>query len=200
LDLLKVVEEARTTEHMHAPLNSTFIAMISKSDSLEYFEDFRPISLCNSIYKVVEKIIARRLKPIISEAISKEQFGFMEGRHIHEAIWVAQEGLHSLKTKKLKGIVVKMDLSKDYDRVSWLYLRIFLTHLGFEVPSINSVMSYISTTKFAFLINGEASPFFHAERGLRQGCPFSPLLFLLVAEGLSWALVDENVSWAIPWY
>jgi hypothetical protein len=79
-DLLKVVEEASLDGHMHAPLNSTFITLIPKSNSLEYFEDFKPISLCNSIYKVVAKIIARRLKPILSTTISKEQFGFLEGR------------------------------------------------------------------------------------------------------------------------
>jgi hypothetical protein len=73
--------------------------------------------------------------------------------------------------------IVKIDLSKDYDQVSWLYLRIFLTHLGFEVPFINSVMSYISTTKFAFLINGEASPFFHAGKRTATRLPiFTPPL------------------------
>jgi len=67
-----------------------------------------------------------------------------------------------------------------------------LTHLGFEVPFINWVMCCLTTVSFAILINGSASPFFHAERGLRQGCPMSPLLFLLVAEGLSRAIEEAK--------
>jgi hypothetical protein len=130
------------------------------------------------------KNYSRRLKPILSTSISREQFGFLEGRQIHEAIGVAQEGLHNMKTRKLKGAVVKIDLSKAYDRVSWLYIRLLLTHLGFEVPFINWVMSCITSTTFAVLINGATSPFFHVERGLRKGCPLSPLLFLLVTEVL----------------
>jgi hypothetical protein len=110
-------------------------------DNPQSFDDFRPISLCNCIYKIISKIIARRLKPILSEAISKEQFGFLEGRQIHEAIGVAQEGLHSLKTTRAKGTILNIDLSKAYDRVDWSYIRLLLTHLGFEVPFIKWVMA-----------------------------------------------------------
>jgi hypothetical protein len=120
----------------------------------------------------VAKIIARRLKPILSSSISREQFGFLEGRKIHEAIGVAQEGMHNMKTKKLKGVVMKIDLSKVYDRVSWIYIHMLLTHVGFEVPFINWVMSCISSTSFVVLINGSAPLSFQAGRGLRQGCPF----------------------------
>ena len=80
--------------------------------------DFRPISLCNCIYKVITKVIARRLKDLLSEHISGEQFGFLKGRQIHESIGVAQEGLHSMKTRKIKGAILKIDLSKAYDKVS----------------------------------------------------------------------------------
>jgi hypothetical protein len=113
------------------PLNSTFIALIPKSDNPLSLDEFRPISLCNCIYKVVAKVISRRLKDLLSEKVSKEQFGFLEGRKIHEAIGVAQEGLHNVKIKKAKGVILKIDLSKAYDRVSWLYIRLILTHLGF---------------------------------------------------------------------
>ena len=126
-----------------------------------------------------------RLKSVLSQHISSEKFGFLEGRQIHEAIGVAQEGLHSLKVQKQKGALIKIDLSKAYDWVSWLYLRMFLTHLGFCYEFVRWIMACISTMSFAVLINGAASPFFHAGMGLRQGCPLSPLLFLLVAEGLS---------------
>ena len=116
----------------------------------------------------------------------------MEDRQIHEAIGVAQEGLHSAKTKKAKGAILKIDLSKAFDRVSWIYLRFLLTHLGFNYPFIKRIFACITTSSFAVLINGAASPFFHAERGLRQGCPLSPLLFLLVVEGLSRAILDAK--------
>jgi hypothetical protein len=88
-NILRVVEESRLKGHMHAPFNSTFIALILKYDDPSSLDDFRPISLCNCIYKVISKIIARRIKAILSENISREQFGFLEGRKIHEAIGVA---------------------------------------------------------------------------------------------------------------
>ena len=93
--------------------------------------------------------------------------------------------LHSLKAKNLSGAVLKLDLSKAYDRVSWLYVKMLLIHLGFDIGFIRWVMGCILTASFAVLINGKTSPFFKAERGLRQGYPLSPLIFLLVVEGLS---------------
>jgi hypothetical protein len=192
-DILKVIEESILNGRIHSPLNTTFIALIPKVNDPLSFDDFRPISLCNCIYKIIAKVIARRLKPLLSSSISKEQFGFLEGRQIHEAIGVAQEGLHSLRTTKAKGTILKIDLSKAFDRVSWSYIRLLLTHLGFEVPFIKWIMVCISSVSFAVLINGAASPFFTSEKGLCQGFPLSPLLFLLVAEGLRRA-IENAVS------
>eukprot|EP00253_Pinus_taeda_P004333 PITA_04333 len=184
-DITEVVEESRLKGEIYRPFNSTFIALIPKKDEPETFEDFKPISLCNCIYKIIAKVIAIRLVPILSRNISMEQFGFLDGRQIHEAIGVAQDVIHSIKQKKMKGVVLKIDLSKAYDRINWLYLQLLLTHLGFNYSFISWIMGCISNVSFVVLINGAASPFFKSQRGLRQGCPLSPLLFLLVVEGLS---------------
>eukprot|EP00253_Pinus_taeda_P027637 PITA_27637 len=113
-------------------------------------------------------------------------------RQIHEAIGSAQEALHSIWTKHLKSTLLKIDLSKAFDRVSWLYIKMILIHLGFPISFINWIMAYISTPTFSILINGSASQFFHSERGLRQGCPLSPLLFLLVMEALSRLIISAT--------
>jgi hypothetical protein len=134
------------------------------------------------------------LKKILSKNISEQQFGFLEGRQIHEAIGISQEGIHNMKVRKLKGAVLKIDLSKAYDRVSWLYVQLLLIHLGFEVHFITWIMSCLTSTSFAVLINGSVSPFFTPERGLKQGCPLFPLLFLLVVEGLNKALTKSTIS------
>eukprot|EP00253_Pinus_taeda_P002811 PITA_02811 len=184
-EITEVIEESRQKGTVYRPFNSTFIALIPKKDDPESFEDFRPISLCNCIYKIIAKVIALRLAPILSQNISMEQFGFLDGRQIHEAIGVAQEVIHSIRMKKKKGVVLKIDLSKAYDRISWLYLRMLLTHLGFNYSFVSWIMGCITNINFVVLVNGAASSFFISQRGLRQGCPLSPLLFLLVAEGLS---------------
>lgn len=184
-DLLQVFVECRMGRHMYEAFNSTFIALIPKSDDPQTFNDFRPISLYNCIYKIIAKVIANRLKPILSEFISPEQFAFLEHRQIHEAVGTAQEVLHSIKIKRLKGMILKIELAKAFDRTSWFYLRMLLTHLGFPLPFVQWIMCCITNVSYNVLINGSASSFFDAERGLRQGCPLSPLLFLLVMEGLS---------------
>lgn len=183
--LLKVVEESRSFGCLYHVINSTFIALIPKSDTPSSFDDYRPISLCNCLYKIISKIIANRLRLILSRNISPQQFSFLEDRQIHEAIGAAQEALHSIRCKHLKSIILKIDLSKAFDRVSWLYIKMLLIHLGLPHNFINWIMACITTPTFSVLINGSASHFFHSERGLRQGCPLSLLLFIIVMEGLS---------------
>jgi len=90
-----------------------------------------------------------------------------------------------MKLKKLKGATIKINLSKAFNRVNWFYIRMLFIHLGFGVAFTNWIMACLSSFSFSLLINGSTTPFFKAERGLRQGCPLSPLLFLLVAECLS---------------
>lgn len=191
-ELSEVVEESRRKGEIYPPFNSTFIALIPKKEEPKSFEDFRPISLCNSIYKIIAKVIVVRLKPILSKCISNEQFGFLDDRQIHEAIGVAQETIHSVKQMNRKGVVIKIDLSKAYDKIRWTYLRMLLTHLGFKLEFINYIMGCITSVSFAVLINGAATSFFKGQRGLRQGCPLSPLLFLLVAEGLSQLILEAK--------
>lgn len=193
-ELTEVVEESRKKGEIYSSFNTTFIALIPKTENPASFEDFRPISLCNTIYKIIAKIIVVRLKPILSECISNEQFGFLDGRQIHEAIGVAQETIHSIRQAKKKGAALKIDLSKAYDRIDWSFLRLLLTHFGFKVEFINWIMGCITNVNFVVLINGAASNFFKSQRGLRQGCPLSPLLFLLAAEGLSRLILKAKHS------
>jgi hypothetical protein len=105
-DLLKTVEYSRISGQILAPFNATFIALIPKTDNPHSFDQFKPISLCNNIYKIVYKLIA---------LIFVEQSSYLQGRHIHQAIGLVQEGLHSIHIGKQKAITYKVDLAKDFD-------------------------------------------------------------------------------------
>jgi hypothetical protein len=97
-DLLRVVEYSMTSDKLMASFNANFIALIPKIDNPTNFDQFKPISLCNNIYKIISKLIATRLKDTLSTHISPKQFGFLQGRQIHEEIGLTQEGLHSIHT------------------------------------------------------------------------------------------------------
>jgi hypothetical protein len=198
-DLLDMVEESRIRGEVISSINSTFLALIPKVNNPTAFSDFRSIALCNLCYKIIAKVIAKRIRPILSRSLSEEQLGFLKGRQILDAIGTAQECLHSIKSKKLQAIILKLDLKKAYDCTNWDYLRLILLQCGFGIPTTNWIMACVSSTTYAILINGEASNFFKSNRGLRQGCPMSPLLFIMVMEGLSLALKKEKVEGTITW-
>jgi hypothetical protein len=116
---------------------------------------------------VISKIIAKRLRPILSRSLSEEQFGFLKGRQIIDAIGIAQECIHSIKEKKQQALILKIDLRKAYDCISWDFLRMVLLQCGFGLPTTNWIMGCISSATFVILINGEPSDFFSSGRGLR---------------------------------
>ena len=105
---------------------------------------------------------------------------------------VIQEGIHTIHSKSLKYVVLKINLSKPYDRVDWTYLRILLSKMGFVVPFITWVMSILIYVSFALLTNGVASSFFRSRCGLKKGFPLAPLLFLIVVEGLCRAFLSAK--------
>eukprot|EP00253_Pinus_taeda_P010222 PITA_10222 len=192
-EILDLVEESQMNQKVWTALNSTFFSLIPKTDNAEDAKGFRPISLCNFIYKIISSLMAKRLKPLLEKLISPEQTGFVEGRQILDGLVVTQEVIHSMKTKKQKGMMIKLDLSKAYDRVIWQYLEEILRSFGFSNRWISWVLSCISTPNFSILVNGTPSKTFKASRGIRQGNPISPFLFILAAEGLGRYLKQERV-------
>jgi hypothetical protein len=96
----------------------------------------------------------------MSRSLSEEQLGFLKGRQILDAIGTAQECLHSIKSKKLQAIILKLDLKKAYDCTNWDYLRLILLQSGFGIPTTNWIMACVSSTNYAILINGEAHKLF----------------------------------------
>lgn len=120
MDISQVVLSSLNLGSWLKSINHTFIILIPKVQNPEQVTDFRPISLCNVIYKIVSKIIANRLKPLLNSIISKAQSAFTADRLITDNILIAFESLHHMKntcTGKIGFMALKLDMSKAYDRV-----------------------------------------------------------------------------------
>ena len=174
-------------------LNHTFISLIPKTKSPKKVSEFWPISLTNVLYKLIAKVLANQLKLMLLNLISKTQSVFMSERLITDNILIAYETLHYLKTKrtgKMGYMSMKLDMSKAYDQVEWVYLEKIMEKMGFNRKWIKLIVVCIRSVTYSIMINGQPHGFFTPTRGLRQGDPLLPYLFLLVTEGLH-ALFEE---------
>ena len=111
------------------------------------------------MYKIFAKVLVAFLKKWLSNVLLPTLFGLLEAQQIHDAIGVAQEGLHSMKSKKLTPRLAKLDLSKAYDKLCWLDLILLLIQIIFSLKIVNWIMGYVSLVSFIVLVNSVASPF-----------------------------------------
>ncbi|XP_024171911.1 uncharacterized protein LOC112177904 [Rosa chinensis] len=158
-DVFSTVQNAFNSSIIPAGLNHTIISLIPKVTGPQNMVQFRPISLCTTIYKVISKIIVARIRPLMQKLISPNQ----------------------------------VDLSKAYDRLSWKFIESVLYETLLPEPLSKLIMSCISSTSFQICFNGELTDSFHAQRGIRQGDPLSPYIFVLCMEKLS-HLIQSTVN------
>lgn len=143
-DLLEVLEESRIIGKFGGVLNATFVALIPKCDKPSSYNDFRPISLCNVVYKVITKVITNMIKCHLSKFMSKEEFGFLDDMQILDAIGVEHEFLHNIKINNHKYLVLKLDIVKACDRVNWDYLRLVILQIELSLEANSWIMGHAS--------------------------------------------------------
>ena len=182
----KIARDIFETHEVPAFLNQTLIVLIPKQLGLETVGHFRPISLCNTVYKIVSKILVQRLRPLLPSLVSPMQVAFLEGRRSTDNVIIAQELIYSLKGRKGKDgyMIVKIDLEKAYDRLEWSFIKMVLEHFSLLENIVKLIMSCVSSTTTSILINGSKMDSFQPTHGIRRGDPLSPYLFILCMEFL----------------
>ena len=165
------------------------IKLIPKKDAELYFiKNWRPITLLNTDYKIAAKSIANRIKLVLPNLINHDQTGFLKGRFIGENIRLIDSIIQYATERNIPGLLLFIDFEKAFDSLEWPFIHDTLRSSGFGASLINWVKTLYSHSESCILNNGWASNFFEIQRGVRQGCPLSPYLFMLSAEVLATAI------------
>jgi hypothetical protein len=184
-DFLAAVWEFFYENSMYSAVNSTLVTLIPKHSAAKTIKEYRPISCCTTIFKVISKILTMRLSKVLGSIISTSQAAFVPGQHIHDHILLAYELIRGYSRKGgTPKCMMQLDLQKAYDTVDWHALQHILREVGLPNQFIQWIMLGVTSVSYKFNIHGRHTGFMKAKRGLRQGDPVSPLLFVIVMEYL----------------
>ncbi|GKC55783.1 RNA-directed DNA polymerase, eukaryota [Tanacetum coccineum] len=164
--------------------NSSFIALILKILDANMVKDFRPISLIGSLYKIIAKIWANRLVGVLGDIVNEVQSAFIAERQILDGPFILNEVLQWCKMKRKQSLIFKVDFEKAYDSVRWDFLDDILKKIGFGEKWCKWIQSCLRSSRGSIIINGSPTKEFQFFKGLKQGDPLSPFLFILIMESL----------------
>jgi hypothetical protein len=189
-----MIRKSQSSNKLGGSTNLAFLALIPKEKGALSFNRFRPISLYNTSYKLLTRIIANRMKAILPLIIPENQGGFIKGRHIADKIILVQEALHSSIQRKDKGMIINLDLANAFDRFNHRFLFAVMRKFGFDKTFVNWIKACIGSPWISPMVNGRVTKIFQASRGLRQGCPLLPLLYSIQASVLSYQLENSQAQ------
>ncbi|GLU22240.1 hypothetical protein SLE2022_383300 [Rubroshorea leprosula] len=195
-EVIGFVKEFQEQGRLARGSNASFIVLIPKTENPQRIEEYRPISLIGVMYKVIEKLLASRLCKVLHKIIGEQQMAFIKGRQLVDGVVIANEVIDEAMRRRKKSFVFKMDFEKAYDKVCWNFIDYMLDRMAFSATWRRWIQECLKSSMVSILINGSPTRQFSVTKGIRQGDPLSPFLFLIVAEGLNGlmtAAVDKEL-------
>src|SRR5436189_4314082 len=184
-EIIGSIQHFFSSGRLLSSVNHTSLSLIPKVSKPSTLSDFRPISCCNSLYKFISKCLANRLQKVNGYLISPSQSAFIKGRSITDNILLAHELVRNFNRKYGRRCCLKLDLRNAFDSVNREFIYYIMHLMKFPYGWINWIKECIQSPTFAVSVNGIPSDKFYYSKGIRQGDPLSPYLFVLVMECLS---------------
>ena len=186
-DMVEMIKEVTHSECTPSQYMGIII-LLYKNGIREMIENWRPITLLNCDYKIIEKVIANRLKKVISKLIKQDQKAYVKGRYIGDNARLMSDIIFECDLNDYPGAIIFIDQKKAYDRVEWEWLQAVLKRFNFGPKFRNWISMLYMNARSTVLTNGHFSETFQLGRGLRQGSPLSSLLYVLQAEPFAEAI------------